>query len=422
MARLVSARDRRSLSNATKTEKRKRGNFRRMGGSGKHRTVASCNREDVMPRAAGSSPRSLICEARRGRPRIRRRFSMSSIGSRDIHKPRRQFLGASTILSAAAALWAMPAKATPQASQTADRSPPPRAKHPTFSALKQIDAGALSVGYAEEGPAGGRPVLLLHGWPYDIHTYVDVAPLLAARGYRVIVPYLRGYGSTRFLSDVTPRNAQQAAIAVDAIALLDALGIKQAIVAGCDWGARTANILATLWPNRCKAMVSVSGYLIGSRERNKAPLTPSAEHGWWYQFYFATERGRAGYAANTREFAQLIWQLASPRWSFDAPIFDRTAAALANSDHVDIVVHNYRWRLGLADGETQYDDLEDELARFPPSRAERDFGRGCERCPPPKRRRLRQDVLRKVRAPRHRRRRGAQPSTGGSARICAHTA
>ena len=234
-----------------------------------------------------------------------------------------------------------------------------------FDSLKQIDAGVLNVGYAESGPANGRAVLLLHGWPYDIHTYVDVAPLLAAKGYRVIVPYLRGYGTTRFLSSETARNGQQAVVAVDAIALMDALKIEKAVLGGCDWGARTANIMAALWPERCKALVSVSGYLIGSRETNKMPLPPAAELQWWYQFYFATDRGRAGYDKYRREFSKLIWQLASPKWNFSDVTFDRSAASFDNPDHVSIVIHNYRWRLGLAEGESKYDDLERRLAEGP---------------------------------------------------------
>ena len=231
--------------------------------------------------------------------------------------------------------------------------------------IKQIDAGVLNVGYAEVGPANGRPVLLLHGWPYDIHSYVDVAPFLSARGYRVIVPYLRGYGTTSFLSKNTVRNAQQSAVAADAIALMDALKIEKAIIGGFDWGARTANIMAALWPERCKAMVSVSGYLIGSQAANRMPLPPKAELDWWYQFYFATERGRAGYEKYRREFNKLIWQLASPKWNFDDATFDRSASSFDNPDHVEIVIHNYRWRLGLAEGERQYDDVERRLAQGP---------------------------------------------------------
>jgi len=231
--------------------------------------------------------------------------------------------------------------------------------------LKQIDAGMLNVGFAEAGPADGRVVLLLHGWPYDIHTYVDVAPLLAAQGYRAIVPYLRGYGTTRFLRENTVRNGQPSVVAVDAVALMDALGIEQAVLAGCDWGARTADIVAALWPERCKALVSVSGYLIGSQEANRMPLPPEAELQWWYQYYFATERGRAGYEKYRHEFAKLIWRLASPKWNFDDATFDRSAASLDNPDHVEIVIHNYRWRLGLAEGEPDYDILEKQLAEGP---------------------------------------------------------
>jgi pimeloyl-ACP methyl ester carboxylesterase len=235
----------------------------------------------------------------------------------------------------------------------------------SFASLKQVDAGPLTVGYAEEGPPNGSPVLLLHGWPYDIHSYVGVAPILADAGYRVIVPYLRGYGSTRFRSGEAPRNAQQAALGVDAIALMDALRIEKAIIAGYDWGARTANIVAALWPERCKAMVSVSGYLIGSPETNKTPLPPKAELQWWYQYYFATARGEAGYAKYTHDFARLIWQLASPKWTFDDATFARSAQAFDNPDHVAISIHNYRWRLGLAQGEAKFDALEKQLAAFP---------------------------------------------------------
>jgi pimeloyl-ACP methyl ester carboxylesterase len=231
--------------------------------------------------------------------------------------------------------------------------------------MKQIDAGALSIGYAELGPTDGKPVILLHGWPYDIHTYADVAPLLAARGHRVIVPYLRGYGTTRFLASETMRNAQQSAMAADIVALMDALGLDQAVIGGCDWGARTANIIAALWPERCAALVSVSGYLIGNPQFGMTPLPPKAELQWWYQFYFATDRGRAGYALHTREFARLIWELASPRWRFDDATFERSARAFDNPDHVAIVIHNYRWRLGLAEGEAQYSTFEHRLAAAP---------------------------------------------------------
>jgi pimeloyl-ACP methyl ester carboxylesterase len=231
--------------------------------------------------------------------------------------------------------------------------------------LHQVDAGLLNVGYAEAGPADRPAVILLHGWPYDIHSYVDVAPLLGARGYRVIVPYLRGYGTTRFLSDETLRNGQQSALAVDTIALLDALEIGNAVVAGFDWGARTADIVAALWPERCRGLVSVSGYLIGNQEAGKVPLPPEAELQWWYQYYFATERGRAGYEKYRREFAKLIWRTASPKWNFDDATFERSAASFDNPDHVAIAIHNYRWRLGLAAGEARYDDLEKRLAEGP---------------------------------------------------------
>ncbi len=231
--------------------------------------------------------------------------------------------------------------------------------------VQQIAAGDLDVGYADHGPVDGPTVLLLHGWPYDIHAFAEVAPMLAEAGYRVIVPYLRGFGTTRFRSDNAVRNGQQAALALDAIALLDSLGIGAAIVGGFDWGARTADILAALWPERCRALVSVSGYLIGSQEANRKPLPPSAEVAWWYQFYFATDRGRAGYEAYTRDFARLIWQTASPKWEFDDATFDRSAASFDNPDHVDIVIHNYRWRIGIADGERRFDELEARLAQGP---------------------------------------------------------
>jgi len=279
---------------------------------------------------------------------------------------RRRFLGITAMTMAAAHLstrgvaHAQPRQTTPSEGST---MPPPT--HPAFGPVKQIEAGLLNVGYVEVGAANGRAVLLLHGWPYDIYSYVDVAPVLAAAGYRVLVPYLRGYGTTRFLSNATPRNGQQAVLAVDILALMEALHIDKAILAGYDWGARTANILAALWPERCKALVAVSGYLIGSRESNQRPLPPQAELQWWYQFYFATERGQAGYEQYRRDFAKLIWQLASPQWAFDAATFDRSAAAFDNPDHVRIVIHNYRWRLGLAEGEPQYDALEQRLAQGP---------------------------------------------------------
>jgi pimeloyl-ACP methyl ester carboxylesterase len=282
---------------------------------------------------------------------------------------RRDFLGTSAagavILAAAQLATVGSAGAQPDKTKRVDLPKIKPGTNTSFASLKQIEAGVLNVGYAEAGPANGPVVVLLHGWPYDIHCYVDVAPLLAAAGYHVIVPYLRGYGTTRFLSDETPRNGQPSAIAVDMIALMDALKIEKATIAGCDWGARTANIMAALWPERCKAMVSVSGYLIGSQEAGKLPLPPKAELEWWYQFYFATERGRAGYEKYRKDFSKLIWQIASPKWAFDDVTFDRSARAFDNPDHVAIVIHNYRWRLGLTEGEPKFDDLEKRLAQFP---------------------------------------------------------
>lgn len=239
------------------------------------------------------------------------------------------------------------------------------AMNTSFGTLKQIDAGVLNVGYVEAGRADSPVVILLHGWPYDIHSFAEVTPLLVAAGYRVIVPYVRGYGSTRFLSTTTPRNGEQAALAQDVIDLMDALEIRQAIVAGFDWGARTANIVAALWPERCKALVSVSGYLIGNQAAGKNPLPPKAELQWWYQYYFATERGAKGYEKYRRDFSKLIWQIASPNWHFDDATFERSAAAFDNPDHVAIVIHNYRWRLGLAQGEAKFEELEKRLAAAP---------------------------------------------------------
>jgi pimeloyl-ACP methyl ester carboxylesterase len=286
--------------------------------------------------------------------------------SEQINRDRRRFLGTAAITIAAAQIaLSSSADAQPGKTKPADLPRIKRGTHTSFASLKQIDAGVLNVGYAEAGPADGSPVILLHGWPYDIYSFVDVTPLLASAGYRVIVPYLRGYGTTRFLSNETVRNGQPSAIAVDLIALMDALKIQRATLAGFDWGARTADIVAALWPERCKALVSVSGYLIGSQESGKMPLPPKAELQWWYQYYFATERGRVGYDKYRHDFAKLIWQLASPKWDFDDATFDRSAAAFDNPDHVAIVTHNYRWRLGLAEGESKYDDLEKRLAAAP---------------------------------------------------------
>jgi len=251
--------------------------------------------------------------------------------------------------------------------QSAQLQPPVSgaASHDSLGPLKHVHAGVLDVAYAELGPADGPVVILLHGWPYDIHSYQDVAPALAAKGYRVLVPYARGYGETRFLSASTMRNAEPAALAKDVIDFMDALNIKRAVLGGFDWGARSADIVAALWPERVKALVSVSGYLIGSQESGKTPLPPKAEYQWWYQYYFATERGRIGYEKNHHDFAKLIWQLASPKWNFDDATYERSAAALDNPDHVAITIHNYRWRLDLVKGEAKYDALERKLAQFP---------------------------------------------------------
>jgi pimeloyl-ACP methyl ester carboxylesterase len=263
-----------------------------------------------------------------------------------MNQNRREFLGATVMTLIAGKLGALEQRTA-------------------FGPVKQIDAGVLNVGYVDAGPAGGPAIVLLHGWPYDIYSFEDVTPLLTAKGYRVIVPFLRGYGTTRIRSVDTVRNGQPAALALDVIALMDALKLQTAVLAGFDWGARSADIIAALWPERCKALVSVSGYLIGSQAANQAPLPPSAELQWWYQFYFATERGRAGYEKYRREFSKLIWQLASPKWNFDAATFERSAASFDNPDHVAIVIHNYRWRLGLAAGEPKFDELEQRLAAAP---------------------------------------------------------
>ena len=236
---------------------------------------------------------------------------------------------------------------------------------PQLESLKRVRAGELDVAYAEVGPDNGAPVILLHGWPYDIHAFDDVAPILAAKGYRAIIPYLRGYGLTRFLSPETMRNGQPAALAMDVIALMDALHIDQAVLAGFDWGARTADIVSALWPEKVKGLVAVSGYLIGNQKAGQQPLPPEAELQWWYQFYFATERGRLGYEKNRHDFNKLIWKIASPQWKFDDATFERSAAAFDNPDHVAVVIHNYRWRLGLAEGEPKYDAIEQKLATAP---------------------------------------------------------
>ena len=289
---------------------------------------------------------------------------MNTIGiAQGVDHNRRRFLGAAAMTAAAAQLGM----------QSSAGARPAKTKLPTIQPgtnvslgpLMQINAGPLNVAYAEAGPADGPPVILLHGWPYDIHSFVDVAPLLASAEYRVLVPYLRGYGATRFLARETFRNGQPSALAVDVIAFMDELKIEKAVLAGFDWGARSADIVAALWPERVKALVAVSGYLIGSQEAGRMPLPPKAELEWWYQFYFATERGRIGYEKNRNDFNKLIWQIASPKWSFDDATFARSAAAFDNPDHVDIVIHNYRWRLGLAEGEPKYDELEKRLAVGP---------------------------------------------------------
>jgi pimeloyl-ACP methyl ester carboxylesterase len=291
---------------------------------------------------------------------------LSQEKSEEINNNRRSFLGMAAMTVAAAQLGvsgSLDARVGGANSSAASTSTP--SKNTSFGPLKRIDAGVLNVGYAEAGPASGPAVILLHGWPYDIHSFVDVAPILASAGYRVIVPYLRGYGATHFLSSETFRDGQPSAVALDIIALMDALKMQKPIIAGFDWGARTANIIAALWPERCKGIVSVSGYLIGSQESGEIPLPPNAELQWWYQYYFATERGRAGYDKYRHDFAKLIWQTASPKWKFDDATFDRSAVSFENPDHVAIVVHNYRWRLGLAEGESKYNDLEKRLAEAP---------------------------------------------------------
>ncbi|WP_371425079.1 alpha/beta fold hydrolase [Tardiphaga sp.] len=281
------------------------------------------------------------------------------------HFNRRTLLGAA-LMGIAAAQFVGIGSAAAQAAKAGKQLPAiKRGTHTSFKPLKQINAGDLSVAYAEDGPANGPVVLLLHGWPYDIYSYVDVAPLLASAGYRVIIPYLRGYGGTRFLSDATVRNGQPAALVTDMIDFMNALKIEKAVVGGYDWGGRTADILAAIWPERVKALVAVSGYLIGSQEANRMPLPPKAELEWWYQFYFTTERGRLGYDKYRHDFAKLIWKLASPKWNFDDATYDRSAKAFDNPDHVAITIHNYRWRLELAQGEAKYDELEKRLAQGP---------------------------------------------------------
>src|SRR5271165_6180451 len=278
---------------------------------------------------------------------------------------RRRLLALASISAGGALLAQRPLFADQGGAGPATASATTNPKDTSFGPRKQIDAGLLNVGYAEAGPPNGPAVILLQGWPFDIYSYVDVAPLLASAGYRVIVPYLRGFGTTQFLSGDTFRNGQQSVVALDIIALMDALKIDKAILAGFDWGGRTADIMAALWPERCKAIVTVSGYLITSLKANLQPLPPKAELGWWYQYYFATERGKIGYSENRSDFNKLIWKNVSPKWDFDDATFERTAASFDNPDHVGIVIHNYRWRLSLANGESKYDDLEQVLFQGP---------------------------------------------------------
>lgn len=286
--------------------------------------------------------------------------------SEQLKYDRRHFLGAAAIVAAAGPLFMINTGAAAQPVRPLKTHVLTGvAAHTSFDSIKQVNAGVLNTGYAEAGPGSGPVVILLHGWPYDIYSYAEVTPILAAKGYRVIIPFLRGYGTTQFLSEGTIRNGQQSAVALDIIALMDALKIKKAIIGGFDWGARTANIIAALWPERCKAMVSVSGYLIGSQQANKAPLPPIAELAWWYQYYFATERGKTGYSQNTYEFNKLIWKTASPQWHFDEVTYKQSAKSFDNSDHVAVVIHNYRWRLSLTDGEAKYDNFEKKLATSP---------------------------------------------------------
>ncbi|MGY3446075.1 pimeloyl-ACP methyl ester carboxylesterase [Bradyrhizobium sp. USDA 4473] len=337
--------------------------------------------------------------------------------SQPTNQQRRRFLGIAGGILAASRFGLIGSASAQSKEQSKAAAPAVKAGgHTTIGPVKQIKAGVLDTGYVEMGPASGPAVILLHGWPYDIHSYADVAPALAEAGYRVIVPHLRGYGSTRFLSSDTKRSGQPVAVAADIIALMDALKIEKAVLGGYDWGARTANIMAVLWPERCKAMVSVSGYLIGSQAAGKLPLPPKAELQWWYQFYFATERGREGYARNRHDFNRLIWQLASPQWKFDDATYDRSAAAFENPDHVEIVIHNYRWRLGIAEGEAKYDAFETTLA---PGARDRDpdhhDGRRCQRRAASGARGLCQEVLRALRASPTRRRHRPQPAAGGAA-------
>jgi len=232
--------------------------------------------------------------------------------------------------------------------------------------IRRVEAGVLDIAYHEAGPADGPVAMLLHGYPYDIHSYVDVAPQLAAKGVRAIVPYLRGYGATRFRDAATPRSGEQAAIGADLIALMDALGIRRAVFAGYDWGGRAACVGAALWPERCAGLVSVNGYLIQDIAKALLPAAPDREVAFWYQWYFQTERGRAGLAANRRAITKILWQQWSPNWRFDEATLERTSLAHDNPDFVDVVIHSYRQRYGLAASDPRYADIQRRLDALPP--------------------------------------------------------
>ena len=273
-----------------------------------------------------------------------------------VDRHRRLILGAALLGPAA-----IGGKADAQAKPSA----PPRALR-KLEPLRHVETDVLNIAYYEAGPATGPEVILLHGFPYDIHTYADVAPILAAKGCRVIVPYLRGYGETRFRDKATPRSGEQAALGADVIALLDAFGIKRAVFAGHNWGGRAATVAAALWPDRCAGLVTVNSYLIQDLSRAMVPAPPENEEAMWYEYYFQLERGRAGLAANRRKIARMLWEEWSPDWDFDDATFDRSAGALDNPDFVDVAIHSYRHRFGNADGDPRYAELEKRLAAMPP--------------------------------------------------------
>ncbi|HEV2602576.1 MAG TPA: alpha/beta hydrolase [Microvirga sp.] len=275
---------------------------------------------------------------------------------KEITQSRRGFLGA-----AALGLMAVDA-GLPARADASEASAPPEAG---FSAVRKIEAGVLEVGYHELGSAEGPPVLLLHGFPYSVDSYSEVAPRLASLGCRVIVPFLRGHGPTRFLAAGMPRSGQQAALGADVIAFMDALGLSRAVLAGYDWGGRAACVVAALWPERCAGLVSVNSYLIQDIARADRPIAPAVESGLWYQYYFQTERGRAGLTANRREIARTLWLRNSPNWRFDEAVLERHARAFDNPDYVDVVIHSYRHRLGLAAGYAPYEEIERRLAVLP---------------------------------------------------------